>query len=117
MRVKGGSAVRRSKNRILKEAKGFYGKRKNCWKTARQVVRRSKQQAFIGRRLRKRQNRSLWITRISAAVRAHSMSYSHFMNGLAKANVHIDRKMLSDLATRDPQAFDAVLAAAKAHIG
>ena len=65
MRVKGGSAPRRSKNRILKEAKGFYGKRKNCWKTARQVVRRSKQQAFVGRRLRKRQNRALWITTAS----------------------------------------------------
>ena len=116
MRIKGGASVRRSKNRVLKEAKGFYGKRRNCWKTARQVVRRSKQQAFIGRRLRKRQNRSLWITRISAAVRAHGVSYSRFIHGLIKAEIVLDRKILSDMAIRDPQAFDAVLAAAKAHI-
>ncbi len=116
MRVTRGPASRQAKNRILKEAKGFYGKRKSCWKTARQVVRRSKQQAFIGRRLRKRQIRSLWITRISAAVRAHGASYSRFINALNKANIHLDRKVLSDMATRDPQAFDAVFAVAKAHI-
>ncbi|RMG11060.1 MAG: 50S ribosomal protein L20 [Planctomycetota bacterium] len=111
MRVKGGSAPRRSKNRILKQARGFYGKRKNCWKTARQVVRRSKQQAYVGRKLRKRDNRSLWITRISAALRARGHSYSRFMGALAKSDIALDRKILADIAVRDPQAFDAVVAA------
>ena len=114
MRVKGGSAPRRSKNRILKEARGFYGKRKNCWKTARQVVRRSKQQAFVGRKLRKRDNRSLWITRISAAVRSRGLSYSKFMGALTKSEIVLDRKVLADIAVRDSQAFDAVVAAVNA---
>ena len=110
MRVKGGSAPRRSKNRIIKEAKGFWGKRKNCWKMARIAVRRSKQQAYVGRKLRKRDMRSLWITRISAGCRMHGMNYSRFMHGLGKANVELDRKVLSDIAAQDPQAFAAVAA-------
>jgi large subunit ribosomal protein L20 len=113
MRVKGGAAGRRSKNRILKEARGYRGKRNSCWKMARQAVRRGKQQAYVGRKLRKRDNRTLWITRINAAVRARGLTYSRFMNGLGKANVELDRKILADLAVRDPQAFDAVFEAAK----
>ena len=116
MRVKGGSAPRQSKNRILKEARGFYGKRRNCWKTARQVVRRSKQQAFTGRRLRKRTNRALWITRLNAATRMRGVAYSRFINALSKANVDLDRKMLAEMAVSDPQGFDAVLEAVKSHL-
>ena len=116
MRVKGGSATRQSKNRILKEARGFYGKRRNCWKTARQVVRRSKQQAFTGRRLRKRTNRALWITRLNAATRMRGVAYSRFINALSKANIDLDRKMLAEMAVSDPQGFDAVLEAVKSHL-
>ena len=113
MRVKGGAATRRSKKRILKEANGFYGKRSTCWKTARQIVRRSKQQAFVGRKLRKRQNRSLWITRLSAATRMRGLNYSRFVFGLGKAGVELDRRMLAEMAVNDPAAFDAVFQAAK----
>ena len=113
MRIKGGAATRQSKNRILKEANGFYGKRSTCWKTARINVRRSKQQAFVGRKLRKRQNRSLWITRLSAATRMRGMNYSRFVHALGKASVDLDRRMLADLAVNDPRAFDAVFEAAQ----
>lgn len=115
MRVKGGKAPRRAKKRILKQARGFYGKRSSCWKTARQVVRRSKQQAYTGRKLRKRQLRALWITRIAAATRMRGMSYSHFIGGLVKAEIALDRKVLAALAVHDPKAFDAVVEAAKQH--
>ncbi len=108
MRVSKGPAARRSKNRIFKEAKGFRGKRKNCWKTARQVVRRSKQQAYVGRKLRKRDNRSLWITRINAAARLRGIRYSTFINGLGKAKIELDRKILAELAVSDPKSFDAI---------
>ncbi len=114
MRVTKGPAARRSKNRILKEAKGFYGNRSRCWTTARQVVRRSKQQAFIGRKLRKRTNRALWITRLNAATRMRDLSYSRFVHGLGKTGIVLDRKVLADMAVRDPKAFDAVVAAVKA---
>jgi len=113
MRVKGGKAPRRAKKRILKQARGYYGKRHSCWKTARQVVRRSKQQAYTGRKLRKRQLRSLWITRIGAAARMRGISYSKLVSGLLKAEVALDRKVLADLAVRDPKAFDAVVEVAK----
>ena len=113
MRTKGGKAPRRAKNRILKEAKGFWGKRNNCWKMARIAVRRSKQQAFTGRKLRKRDMRSLWIQRINAATRMRGLNYSRFINGLGKANIEIDRKILADLAVRDPQAFDAIFDSVK----
>ena len=114
MRVTKGPAARRSKNRVLKDAKGFYGKRSKCWTTAQQVVRRSKQQAFVGRKLRKRQNRALWITRLNAATRMRDLTYSRFAHGLTKAGIELDRKVLSDIAVRDPQAFDAIVAAVKA---
>ena len=109
MRVSKGPAARQKKNRILKEANGFRGKRKNCWKTARQVVRRSKQQAYTGRKLRKRDMRSLWITRINAATRARGLSYSRFVSGLGKAGVELDRKMLAEIAVSDAKAFDAIV--------
>lgn len=116
MRVKGGSAPRRSKNRVLKQAKGFWGKRNNCWKMARQAVRRSKQQAYVGRKLRKRDLRALWITRVNAAVRARGLTYSRFMAGLGKAHIEIDRKVLADIAVRDPKAFDAIFETARRYV-
>ncbi|MEZ6188669.1 MAG: 50S ribosomal protein L20 [Planctomycetota bacterium] len=116
MRVKGGSAPRRSKNRVLKEAKGFWGKRKNCWKMARIAVRRSKQQAFTGRKQRKRNLRALWIQRLNAATRARGLSYSRFVHGLGKANIELDRKSLSEIAIHDPQGFDAVFEVVKRYV-
>ena len=116
MRVKGGSAPRRSKNRVIKEAKGFWGKRKNCWKMARIAVRRSKQQAYVGRKQRKRNLRALWIQRLNAATRARGLSYSRFVYGLGKANVELNRKTLSDLAIHDPKAFDAVFEVVKRYV-
>lgn len=113
MRVSKGPAARHKKNRILKEANGFRGKRKNCWKTARQVVRRSKQQAFTGRKLRKRDMRSLWITRISAATRSRGMNYSSLVSALGKGGIELDRKMLAEIAVHDAKAFDAVVESAK----
>ena len=113
MRVSKGPAARRKKNRILKEANGFRGKRKNCWTTARQVVRRSKQQAYTGRKLRKRDMRSLWITRINAATRSRGMTYSRLISALGKANIELDRKMLAEIAVSGSQAFDAIVAAAQ----
>lgn len=113
MRVSKGPAARHKKNRILKEASGFRGKRKNCWKTARQVVRRSKQQAFSGRKLRKRDLRALWITRINAASRMRGMNYSRLISSLGKASIELDRKMLAEIAVSDAGAFDAVVSSAK----
>ena len=115
MRVKGGKAPRRSKNRVFKDAKGFWGKRSRCWKMALIGVRRSKQQAYAGRKIRKRDLRSLWIVRVNAAARSRGMSYNRFINALGKANIELDRKILSEIAVRDPKAFDAVFELVKRH--
>jgi large subunit ribosomal protein L20 len=116
MRVKGGSAPRRSKNRIFKQAKGFYGKRHSCWKFALQIVRRSKQQAYAGRKVKKRDLRSLWITRLNAAARMRGLSYSRLIHGLGKANIELDRKVLADLAVHDPASFDAIVETVKKYV-
>lgn len=116
MRVKGGKAPRRSKNRVFKDAKGMWGKRSRCWKMALIGVRRSKQQAYEGRKWRKRDLRSLWIVRLNAATRSRGLSYNAFIHGLGKANIELDRKILSDLAVRDPRAFDAVFEAVKRYV-
>jgi len=116
MRVKGGKAPRHRKNRIIKEASGFWGKRNNCWKSARIAVRRSKQQAYTGRKLHKRNLRRLWITRLSAAARTHGLNYSRFMHGIGKAGIELDRRSLADLAATDAQAFGAVVEAVKRHL-
>ncbi|MGE0708188.1 MAG: 50S ribosomal protein L20 [Planctomycetota bacterium] len=116
MRVSKGPAARHKKNRLMKEAAGFRGKRGNCWKGVRQLVRRSKQQAFVGRKVRKRDNRALWITRINAAARARGVSYSRLISGLAKANIELDRKVLAELAVNDAAAFDAVVESIKRFI-
>ncbi len=114
MRVKKGVKARRRRNSILKLAKGFRGRRKNCYRRANQAVERALDYASRDRQRRKRDFRSLWIVRINAAARAVGLSYSKLIAGLAKAKVSIDRKILADLAVHDPAGFGAVAQIAKA---
>jgi len=114
MRVTKGPAARQSKNRVLREARGFRGKRRNCWATAQIVVRRSKHQAFTGRKNRKRDLRALWITRLNAAARQRGLSYSRLIHGMSQAKIELDRRQLAEMAVSDPKGFDAVVAAVKA---
>jgi large subunit ribosomal protein L20 len=114
MRVKKGVKARRRRNRILKLAKGFRGRRKNCYKRANQAVERALDYATRDRRARKREFRSLWIVRINAAARQVGLSYSRLIAGLTKANVQVDRKILADLAWADPKGFAAIAEIAKA---
>ena len=109
MRVRGGHAPRKSKNRVFKEAKGFWGGRRKLWKTVMQVVRRSHQWAFRGRKMRKRDMRALWIVRLNGALRQRGMNYSQFMGKLAKANIQLDRKSLANIAYTDPAGFDKIV--------
>jgi large subunit ribosomal protein L20 len=108
MRVKKGVKARRRRNRVLKLAKGFRGRRKNCYKRANQAVERALDYATRDRRVKRRTFRALWIVRINAAARLHGLSYSKLIAGLTKANVQIDRKVLADLAWADPEGFKAV---------
>jgi large subunit ribosomal protein L20 len=105
MRVKTGIVRRRRHNKIKKLAKGFRGRRKNCFRLTKLAVQRSLKMAYRGRKERKREFRRLWIVRINAAARMYGLSYSVFMAGLAKAGVELDRKNLADLAVRDLQTF------------
>jgi|SRR5687767_10117264 large subunit ribosomal protein L20 len=114
MRVKRGFKARRRRNRVLKLAKGFRGRRKNCYKRANQAVERALDYASRDRMRRKRDFRSLWIVRINAAARALGLSYSKLIAGLNKAKIAIDRKILADLAVSDPAGFGAVANIAKA---
>jgi len=100
------------RKRVLKQAKGFHGRRKNTITSANAAVDRSMQYAYIGRKLRKRNFRALWIQRINAAVREHGITYSRFISGLAAAGIEIDRKILADLAVSEPEAFKALVAQA-----
>ena len=113
-RVKRGVVSRRRRNRILREAKGYYGARSKLFRTAREAVEKGWKYAYRDRKQRKRQMRSLWIARINAAAREHQLSYSRFMFGLKQAGVEIDRKVLAELAIRDPQAFGVLAEMAKA---
>ena len=113
-RVKGALATRKRRNRTLKLAKGYWGGKSRLFKTAKEAVWKSGQYAYIGRRLKKRDFRKLWITRISAAAKANGMNYSTFMNGLKKAGVELNRKMLSEIAINDPAAFTSLVEKAKA---
>ena len=108
-RVKGALATRKRRNRTLKLAKGYWG-----GKTAKEAVWKSGQYAYIGRRLKKRDFRKLWITRISAAAKSNGMNYSTFMNGLKKAGITLNRKMLSEIAINDAAGFTALTEKAKA---
>ncbi|HZH03152.1 MAG TPA: 50S ribosomal protein L20 [Myxococcaceae bacterium] len=114
MRVKKGFKARRRRNRVLKLAKGFRGRRKNAYRRANQAVERVLDFASRDRAQKKRDFRRLWIVRINAACRELGLSYSKLIAGLAKAEVKVDRKMLADLAVRDPQGFSAVANIAKA---
>jgi large subunit ribosomal protein L20 len=112
-RVKRGVAARRRRNRILDQAKGYYGGRSQLFKTARDAVEKGWKYAYRDRKQRKRQFRALWIARINAAAREHGLSYSRFMHGLRQAGVEIDRKVLAELAISDPKAFGALAEMAK----
>src|SRR6476619_913775 len=105
MRVKKGFKARRRRNRILKLAKGYRGRRKNCYKRANQAVERALDYASRDRARRRREFRSLWIVRINAAARGSGLSYSRMIAGLAKNGVALDRKILADMAVHDPQGF------------
>ena len=112
-RVKRGVATRRRKNRILRQAKGYYGGRSRLIKTAREAVEKGWKYAYRDRKQRKRQFRVLWIARINAAAREHDLSYSRFMHGLRLAGVEVDRKVLAELAVSNPKAFGALAEMAK----
>ncbi len=113
-RVKGALNTRKKHKKVLKLAKGFRGGESRIYRTANQAVMRSMQNAYIGRKRRKRDFRRLWITSISAAAKMNGMNYSTFMNGLKKANIDINRKMLSEIAIADPAAFAKLVETAKA---
>ena len=113
-RVKRAIMTHKRRRKILRLAKGYYGSKSKHFKLAKQAVYRSGQYAYIGRKQRKRNFRSLWITRISAACKLNGMNYSTFMNGLKKAEVNLNRKMLSEIAIADPGAFTALVEQAKA---
>ena len=113
-RVKGAMATRKRHKRVLKLAKGYRGAKSKLFRTAKQAVMKSLSYAYIGRKQKKRDFRKLWITRISAACKLNGTNYSQFMNGLKKAEININRKMLSEIAIADPQAFTALVEKAKA---
>ena len=113
-RVKGAMATRKRRKRVLKLAKGYRGAKSKCFRTAKQAVMKSLVYAYIGRKQRKRDFRRLWITRISAAAKLNGINYSQLMNGLKKAGVDINRKMLSEIAIADPAAFTQLVEKAKA---
>ena len=116
-RVKRGVTARARHKKVLDQAKGFRGRRKNVFKIAKQAVMKAGQYAYRDRRQKKREFRALWITRINAAVRELGMSYSVFMAGLKRANIDIDRKVLADLAVFDKPAFSRIVEQAKASLG
>ncbi|MDR0531187.1 MAG: 50S ribosomal protein L20 [Oscillospiraceae bacterium] len=113
-RVKGAMMTRKRRKKVLKLAKGYYGSKSRLFKTAKQAVMKSGQYAYIGRKQRKRDFRRLWITRISAAAKMNGMNYSTFINGLKRAGVTLNRKMLSEIAIADPAAFTQLAERAKA---
>ena len=116
-RVKGALNTRKKHKKVLKLAKGFRGGESRIYRTANQAVMRSMQNAYIGRKHRKRDFRRLWITRISAAAKMNGMNYSTFMNGLKKAGIEMNRKMLSEIAIYDKEAFAALVDTAKKALG
>lgn len=113
-RVKGTMMTRKRRNKTLKLAKGYFGAKSKHFKMAKQAVMKSGQYAYIGRKQKKRDFRKLWITRISAAAKMNGMNYSTFMNGVNKAGINLNRKMLSEIAISDPAGFTAIAEKAKA---
>ena len=116
-RIKGAMMTRKRRNKVLKAAKGYWGSKSKHFKMAKEAVMKSGNYAFAGRRMKKRDFRRLWITRISAGCKANGMNYSTFMNGLKKANIAINRKMLAELAVNDKAAFAQLVEMAKAARG
>ena len=112
-RIKGSTMTHKRRAKTLKPAKGYYGAKSKHFRMAKQAVMKSGNYAFVGRKQKKRQFRNLWITRINNAVRAQGMNYSTFMNGLKKAGVELNRKMLSEMAIHDPASFNALVETAK----
>ena len=112
-RVKRGVNAKKRHKNILKQSKGYFGAKSKLFRTANQAVMKSLNYAYIGRKQRKRDFRKLWITRINAAARINGMSYSKFINGLKKANININRKMLSEMAINDPEGFAKLVQIAK----
>lgn len=115
-RVKGALSTRKRRKKILKLAKGFFGAKSKQFRTAKSAVMKSLNYAYVGRKLRKRDFRKLWITRINAAARISGLSYSKFMNGLKKAGIEINRKILAELAVNDEKAFVQLVEAAKKNL-
>lgn len=115
-RVKRGVTARARHKKVLDQAKGYRGRRKNVYRIAKQAVMKAGQYAYRDRRTRKRVFRQLWIARINAAARAGGITYSRFMAGLKKANIEIDRKVLSDIAIHDPAAFTSIVDKVKAQL-
>ena len=113
-RIKGAMMTRKRRNKTLKLAKGYFGAKSKHFKMAKQAVMKSGQYAYIGRKQKKRDFRRLWITRISAAAKMNGMNYSTFMNGVKKAGITLNRKMLSEIAINDPAGFTAIAEKAKA---
>ncbi len=115
-RIKRGVVAKARHKKILGKAKGYYGARSKIYRVAKQAVIKAGQYAYRDRRQRKRQFRALWITRINAASRLHGLSYSRLINGLHRAGIDIDRKVLADIAVHDPEAFGAIAAKVKANL-
>jgi len=115
-RVSRGVTKHARHKKVIKAAKGYRGRRKNTFRIANQAVEKAGQYAYIGRKLKKRQFRALWIQRINAAARLHGMTYATFMGAMVKAGIEVDRKILADLAMNQPDAFKAVLEQAKAAV-
>ena len=115
-RVKRGVTARRRHKKIISRAKGYYNARRKVFRVAKQAVIKAGQYAYIGRKQKKRNFRSLWITRINAAARINGLSYSRLMNGLKKAEINVDRKVLADIAVHDIKAFGALAEKAKASL-
>ena len=116
-RVKRGVTAHARHKKITDQAKGYYGRRKNTYRAAVQAVEKALQYAYRDRRNRKRTFRALWIQRINAAARIHGLTYSRFMDGLKKAQIDLDRKVLADIAVREPEAFKALAEQAQAALG
>lgn len=112
-RVKKGVNAKKKHKKVLKQAKGYYGAKSKLYRTANEATMKSLSYAYVGRRLKKRNFRRLWIARINAAARLNGMNYSTFINGLKKANIEINRKMLSEMAINDPEGFAKLVEIAK----
>lgn len=113
MRVKRGLVSRRKHNKLFKQVKGFTGTKNNLTRDAKEALLHAGRYAYHGRKLRKRDNRALWITRISEATKKEGLSYSRFINGLKKAKIELDRKILADLVVEDPKVFSKIISKVK----